>query len=83
MSDFKKGDSPPSGYMAWHRWAEVQYKSGLRQERCGMCGLFKFPQELSKNVIEHELGTSPICKVCDQPNSTPQGIMMEITPPSP
>jgi hypothetical protein len=41
---FKKGDPPPDGYMDWHAWAEVQYKAGLRQNRC-RCGKWLFPQE--------------------------------------
>ena len=49
------GDPPPEGYLAWHEWAEAQYKSGLRQEQCGRCGLWKFPQELSPNMDRHTL----------------------------
>ena len=32
---FKAGDPAPEGYLAWHDWAEVQHKAGLRQKRCG------------------------------------------------
>jgi len=35
---FKPGDQAPSGYLAWHEWAEVQHKAGLRQKQCGRCG---------------------------------------------
>jgi hypothetical protein len=42
---FKPGDLPPSGYGAWHEWAGVQYKAGLRQSRCDVCRKWKFPQE--------------------------------------
>lgn len=30
--DFKAGDPPPEGYLAWHEWAETQHKAGLRAE---------------------------------------------------
>lgn len=43
---YKKGDPPPSGYIQWHEWAKVQHRSGLRQKRCPVCGLWRFPQEL-------------------------------------
>ena len=26
--DFKPGDLPPDGYLAWHEWAEVQSRKG-------------------------------------------------------
>lgn len=39
------GSMPPSGYIAWHEWAEVQTKGGLKQSQCGECGLWYFPQE--------------------------------------
>jgi hypothetical protein len=42
---FKAGDQPPKGYLAWHEWARVQLKAGLRQKRCIVCGLLRFPQE--------------------------------------
>ena len=29
--DFQPGDQAPEGYLAWHEWAEVQHKAGLRQ----------------------------------------------------
>ena len=64
MKDFKKGDPPPTTYNAWHEWAGVQYKAGLRQVSCGICGLFKFPQELSETVIKHNLGESLVCLEC-------------------
>jgi hypothetical protein len=43
---YKVGDPPPAGYMAWHDWASVQYKGGLRQTQ-GLDGKWKFPQEKS------------------------------------
>lgn len=42
--DYKPGDPPPDGYLAWHEWAEVQHKAGLRQRQC-LCGKWVFPQE--------------------------------------
>ncbi len=42
---FKPGDQPPDGYIAWHEWAKVQHRGGLRQFRCRTCGLYRFPQE--------------------------------------
>ena len=48
--DFKPGDLPPDGYLAWHEWAEVQHKAGIKQKQCGRCGLWKCPQELSSTI---------------------------------
>ncbi len=42
---FKPGDPAPSGYVAWHQWAKVQHRAGLRQLRCHGCGKYRFPQE--------------------------------------
>lgn len=42
---FKPGDPAPSGYSAWHDWAEVQYKSGIRPAQCPACYRWFFPQE--------------------------------------
>lgn len=44
---YKPGDSAPLGYLAWHDWAEVQHRAGLRQVRCGHCLKHWFPQEVS------------------------------------
>lgn len=44
---YRPGDMPPEGYLAWHEWAEVQRKAGIKQVQCGECGLWKTPQELS------------------------------------
>jgi hypothetical protein len=49
---YKPGDQAPSGYLAWHEWAEVQHKAGLRQVQCGKCGLWRYPQELSGETIK-------------------------------
>jgi hypothetical protein len=51
-SNFKAGDPSPEGYLAWHAWADVQYKAGLRQAQCPTCGKWRFPQELSTREIE-------------------------------
>lgn len=42
---YKPGDPPPEGYVAWHEWARVQYRAGLRQSRCKGCGRWLFSQE--------------------------------------
>lgn len=49
--EFAPGDPPPSGYCAWHEWAAIQHKAGLRQTKCGGCGLYRFPQELSDRAL--------------------------------
>ncbi len=41
---FKPGDQPPDGYLAWHEWARVQARAGLRSTRRA-CGYYHFPQE--------------------------------------
>ena len=41
---YQVGDLPPSGYTAWHEWANAQYSGGLRQVR-RQCGRYYFPQE--------------------------------------
>lgn len=45
LSDYKKGDPAPTGYIAWHAWADVQHRAGLRQKQCARCLLWYFPQE--------------------------------------
>lgn len=71
----KAGGPPPSGYIAWHEWAEIQDKAGLKQVTCGQCGLWRFPQELSGNFFVSEAETSdgtkvkeklPICLKCNE-----------------
>lgn len=42
---YKVGDPPPTGYVAWHEWARVQYNGGLRQT-CGADGKWRFPKEV-------------------------------------
>jgi hypothetical protein len=46
---WKPGDQPPEDhdYLGWREWDKVQHKAGLRQQQCGKCGLWKYPQELS------------------------------------
>jgi len=43
--DFKPGDPRPEGYLAWHEWARVQHRAGLRQRQCPVCLRWRFPQE--------------------------------------
>lgn len=74
--DFKVGDRQPedAGYLAWHEWAEVQHKGGLRQKECGRCGLWRYPQDMSDKVEVREaknsrgvpvLTEAPICLMCE------------------
>lgn len=44
---YEVGDMPPEGYIQWHGWADAQEKGGLKQARCGECGLWNYPQELT------------------------------------
>ena len=64
---------PPSGYSDWHAWAAVQHKAGLRQQKCGRCLKYKYPQALSDLIDEYEAETSrgkvvqvtsPVCLTC-------------------
>jgi len=74
--DYKPGDQPPTGYLDWHEWAEVQHKAGLRQKECGRCGKWKYPQELSDQTDRHEMQSrkgpvtvaTPVCNKCVSPN---------------
>lgn len=43
---YKPGDAAPDGYLAWHAWAAVQHRAGLRQRQCPGCGKWRFPQEI-------------------------------------
>ena len=70
---YKPGDQAPEGYLAWHEWAEVQHKAGLRQKQCGRCGLWRYPQQLSAEVMRWEAKTTrgktvrqaePVCNDC-------------------
>jgi hypothetical protein len=70
---YKPGDQAPDGYLAWHEWAEVQHKAGLRQKQCGKCGLWCYPQQLSAETIEWSGVTArgrrveqmaPVCNTC-------------------
>lgn len=45
---FKVGDPAPDDYMAWHEWARVQHRGGLRQKRTTCCLKYLFPQETCK-----------------------------------
>jgi len=55
QAKYKPGDQAPEGYLAWHEWAEVQHKAGLRQKQCGRCGLWRYPQQLSALVDSTEV----------------------------
>ena len=55
QAHYKPGDQAPDGYLAWHEWAEVQHKAGLRQKQCGRCGLWRYPQQLSALVDSTEV----------------------------
>lgn len=81
MPTYKPGDPEPTGYLQWHEWAEVQWKSGLRQCQCGSCGRYCFPQSLSDQVLRWEAKTSagevvhraePLCKACEVPDAVGQ-----------
>ena len=70
---YAPGDPAPSDYLGWHEWARVQARAGLRQEPCGCCGLWCFPQQLSAQTIKTTLrdryGRSvekeyPVCLGC-------------------
>lgn len=49
----KPGGPPPSGYAAWHGWAQAQRCAGLTQKQCAFCGLWKFPQERSGLIVTY------------------------------
>lgn len=51
--NYKPGDPAPTGYLAWHEWAHIQHKAGLRQKQCAKCGKWKYPQELSSKVFQY------------------------------
>lgn len=75
---YRPGDHAPEGYLAWHEWAEVQHKAGLRQQQCGRCGLWRYPQQLSATVDRAELTVmrkrkptrvtveTPVCNNCSK-----------------
>lgn len=74
---YKPGDPEPEGYLAWHEWAEVQWKAGLRQKECGRCGRWHFPQGLSDQMDRVEMQSrkgpviveTAVCLKCMTPNS--------------
>lgn len=69
---YAPGDPAPDGYLAWHEWADVQIKAGLKQYACGRCVKWKFPQELSGETDSHTLQSkkgsvlivTPVCLDC-------------------
>mgnify|MGYP001570905252 CR=1 FL=1 len=72
QKEYKPGDLPPEGYLAWHEWAEVQRKAGIKQVECGRCGRWKTPQELSgekivvrgKSITGKKTIKMPLCQKC-------------------
>ena len=80
--DFNPGDQAPEGYLAWHEWAEVQYKAGLLQKECGRCGKWKYPQEMSEKIDRHEAKSregpvtveTAVCLKCMTPNAEVTGL---------
>lgn len=73
VGEYKPGDLPPEGYNEWHEWARVQKKAGIRQERCGLCSLWRTPQEMSDSILESHnwdqygnevIVKSPVCLKC-------------------
>ena len=72
QKEYKPGDLPPDGYLAWHEWADVQRKAGIKQVPCGRCGQWKTPQELSGKVdatiLRNKKGQPVACEsaVCVQ-----------------
>lgn len=70
---YKPGDPRPTGYLDAAQWADAQLKAGLKEQRCGLCGLWKFPQELSGEILTNECWDSrgrpvtirsPVCCSC-------------------
>ena len=70
--DFKPGDQPPTGYLDWHEWADIQHKAGLKQKQCGRCEKWCFPQQLSEICDRTPMKSSygkviletPVCNKC-------------------
>jgi len=59
---YRTGAPAPRNYRAWHSWADLQHKAGLRQYRCGRCGLYWFPQELDADATA--LAGESVCRSC-------------------
>lgn len=55
---YQPGDMPPEGYNKWHEWAGVQHKAGLRQVVCPTCVKWKYPQELSDEIVTSKVEPS-------------------------
>ena len=73
QATYKPGDLPPTGYLEWHEWAEVQRKAGIKQRQCGKCGKWKTPQEMSsrQQLIEMRVISLPVCAQCDDSGKIP------------
>lgn len=79
-ADYKPGEPAPEGYLAWHEWADAQWRAGLRQVQCAGCGLWRFPQEMSGEVVRRGYRTNaggviesagPLCSTCTPPDPAP------------
>lgn len=72
QTDHAVSVAAPSGYLAWHEWAQLQSKAGLKQVACGRCGKWNFPQELAlavdRNTMQGRKGPvaiqTPVCSEC-------------------
>jgi len=53
QKEYKPGDLPPKGYLAWHEWAEVQRKAGIKQRPCKRCATWLTPQEIDAHMAQH------------------------------
>jgi hypothetical protein len=51
--EVKAGDPAPKGYVAWHDWARVQHRGGLRQTRCEH-GFWAFPRQKCDHQLRLE-----------------------------
>lgn len=71
-AEYKPGDQAPSGYLAWHEWADVQHKAGLRQRQCCACGKWAYPQQIASDrefIYKTSRGKElrrlePVCNAC-------------------
>ena len=73
QATYKPGDLPPTGYLEWHEWAEVQRKAGIKQRQCAKCGKWKTPQEMSRRqpMIDMRVISLPVCAQCDDSGKIP------------
>jgi len=77
QDEYKPGDPPPDGYLAWHEWADVQRKAGIKQKQCVSCGKWRVPVELSGKKRTYQFQTAkgivsktgPTCLDCETTDS--------------